>query len=1756
MGFLPSRGSPKRHSIALAAVLILCASGGGGVAQESRGAPTAVSAAQARPAGGALRRAGTVFTVERFGRYAVGPVSLKGASLRLIDRMAGPGDEDGAPGGRDGRIDLFLGPGEHKAEISFAAGEPKPPELAVRPFQELNQGTPPQLVELALVETELGDLQQRSYWLDIPKRQTVFLEAAGRHLKDLRLWKDGTWLVDAVPAESRSERDTGQPLAVRQLTADLAPGLYLLTAYGGPGEVWSKSGNGDPLVLRWGIPALPEAGRRQFEVGPFGFDRWLVAGSASYFRLEVPRGGVGGLDVASFRDGAALRDGSAHAAIDRAARYPIAELRRAQESGGGAHLVTVRRPVGASYVLQHYATMSDTPLTVPADGDYLLSTLRPGRGGDDVDLTAVLSEITGGTGKVERRETIVARQTIKLGPEAGWRRRFNLSDPLSLFVEVTKSGRYAVAATGLDVEVQLSAFSLSGAGGLQLPPRAGGGVWDLDAGIYELRVAPRLEGRGVLGLSLHAEGAPEAAEPAAPVLGVSFGPLKLLRTARYRLRLNEAPGAGFGAALRRLPADAADDLPLALAPGERRALPVSLAAAGTLQALGDDNAVLPLSVDGASAVDKAAAGAGKHSVEVANPGTQPLIVSLHHAPAVRPPAVVLPPISADTLRKLPDFPVLEAGRPRFLDLGVRQEATFAVKVGGPALYRVETTGLLQTAGTLRTRVQPALARASANGVGRNLLLQQYLREGLYQLTIGTEGATTGHLGLVMTASAMRDGGALTPGVPARASLGVGEGVSYGFDVAEAGRYHLRALSLNGAAVIRLEDAEGWPLTRPDQAGDLARDLDPGHYRLVVLPHPLPGRLLTLVEAERAPPPLAGHGPHPLPLDGAAANRWEEPADGGPRRPDVWSFDLAAEADLALTLGEPMEGEIRRDGEERAVAALSFRQPWRGRLGAGSYHLDVRSVRPNNRLDYTVTAAVEQLTAGRSRAVTAPARIPVALGDGQRVEISSFGAGEVRAVLLAADGAEVARSDERPGDWNFVITTRPAPGQYVLKVEPMAGKPVQTTVRVQALAEVAEAPLAAPGDRAMADGLLHVVPLDLKPGDGPLLVAAVRSEEAAGLVLERRGADGVWRSAASASGRSAVLALPRDVARREDYRLQVWSMDHARIAVSLAVRAVAPAAVSESALAAGIGTVAVPGLEPPLGVAEVRLERPGLFRLAAPNPGLIWSATAGRGLAKGSEPVVAGGSSLWFLQPSAAGRIQAGRITPEAGTPLALTLPEGGGAVVPVSPEAAGPRLWVADSRVGQPGLTVGPRNGGSDGRASGLAAGAAATVLPGAVLSGAGLAGAGEPVLRLWRADGTGELPLTLRPFGFGAPERGGLEWGESDRALAAGAALELALPTGPKRLRLALPAHAAAALLRGGAVERVVWSEAGVSATLDSGAERLLLLNAGKGEGRLSLLLTPAGESAEGLRLARGVMLRRSLPTAGTLLVDVEPGEADRGRGLVLRLSGPVDEAILMQRDGAVRSGAAALAVDEPGLLLLRHRPGAIVGWLGNGDERDWLERAAKSPPQPVPATLALSGAETAWRFVSSEPALLHLASAVPVLAGVLRAGAAPDLAVWPQGANLHLFLPAGQDAVVGLRPLQAGALSGSARLARGAAVPVGEGAGPKLRLAPGDARLFVFDLKEAGAVGVGVRGDADSARLRLFDPAGRMLAEGAVAMRELTAGRYFLLVENRSDAAATDVQPVLAGVARPGREPPEEVRRHYWALVTGQEDEPNDDN
>ncbi|HEY6548267.1 MAG TPA: hypothetical protein VI589_10185, partial [Vicinamibacteria bacterium] len=249
------------------------------------------------PAAGQQR---VLVRVGKFGRYALLAKSAQGVSLQVVDRMAGPRERAGRAGEEDGRLDVFLERGEYRLLTEGhprASGEAR---LAARGFDELSGPQPSLLVETKLVEASLDDFQQRSYWLVVKERRRVVLEAAGRNLSDLRLWRDGQWLVDAAPRIERIEPRTGRPLLACRLATELEPGLYQVTAYGGPPQAWAEEGDAHPLFLRFGLPRLPEAGRRKFTLGPFGIDRYLVPGAASYFRLELPEARPATLRAATF----------------------------------------------------------------------------------------------------------------------------------------------------------------------------------------------------------------------------------------------------------------------------------------------------------------------------------------------------------------------------------------------------------------------------------------------------------------------------------------------------------------------------------------------------------------------------------------------------------------------------------------------------------------------------------------------------------------------------------------------------------------------------------------------------------------------------------------------------------------------------------------------------------------------------------------------------------------------------------------------------------------------------------------------------------------------------------------------------------------------------------------------------------------------------------------------------------------------------------------------------------------------------------------------------------------------------------------------------------------------------------------------------------------------------------------------------------------------------------------------------------------
>jgi hypothetical protein len=288
----------------------------------------------------------TILNIQKFGRYAVLVESDQGTALQCIDRMAGPGEISGLAGERDGRLDLFLERGEYKILTHAYENGKGDSKLSVHDFTELHVDDIPQLVMLKTIALSLEDFQQRSFWPHIETPQTVAIEAAGRSLADLRLWKDGSWLMDIAPVANPIDPHPDKPLQAMQINAKLQPGLYLLTAYGGPARPWTEQSDEHPLYIRYGIPRLPEAGQRRFTVSPFGSDRYLVPGNSNYFHLSIPEATSIAITADTYKEDNAFSTMGRTARITKKNIPPVAELEMTTQRSD--RLVTVTARAGQS----------------------------------------------------------------------------------------------------------------------------------------------------------------------------------------------------------------------------------------------------------------------------------------------------------------------------------------------------------------------------------------------------------------------------------------------------------------------------------------------------------------------------------------------------------------------------------------------------------------------------------------------------------------------------------------------------------------------------------------------------------------------------------------------------------------------------------------------------------------------------------------------------------------------------------------------------------------------------------------------------------------------------------------------------------------------------------------------------------------------------------------------------------------------------------------------------------------------------------------------------------------------------------------------------------------------------------------------------------------------------------------------------------------------------------------------------------------
>jgi hypothetical protein len=1599
-------------------------------------------------------------TVPAFGRYAVRVKSEEGVQLRLVDRMAGPGPIDGSPGEQDGRLDLFLERGETRVVATGHERAKGSAKLEVLPFRE-QHADPPQLVELKAIDTTLEDLQQRSYWIHLPERRTVVVEAAGRSLGDLRLWRDGAWLVAAEPERERTQPRPGKPLDAFRLAATLEPGLYLLTAYGGPALPWAEENGAHPLHLRAGLPELPVAGRRRFETSPFGIDRYRVPGAATYLRAELAEARPLALGARTLDLEQPFVAPQEAAAIDKTSIPPAAELLLAAQQED--RVVTVSGEAGQPYVLQQFPLVNEWVTVPPGSG--WISTLQSGAPTDSFDATAVLSQVSGS------RAVLVGQDVVDLarGP---WVRRANVLGLARVLLSLPEAGEYEVRTDGVRVEARLEPFFVTPPAEYKAPAlKPSPSLWSLEKALHVLTLEPREKGIVTVQVRRRSLGAVTA-----EAIGRRLDPAPARAAARLTgppggatLHLGRQEGVRQGVVTRKLPLDLREALFVAVSPGETVTVPFAASEPGVVEAVAEDGSRVPVSIDGAVA-DRAEPGV--HQLELRNDSAQVKLVSVAFVPERLRREAPLPPLPADVSR-VATFPLLQPGTEVPLDLDREQSATFALRVDEAGLYELSTTGILATAGEIRTRTNPRLDGAQENGVGRNLSMRQYLREGDYQVTVRTVGQTRGHLGVRVDKTPLLNGGFLTNGLPARVTLAPGQGIAYRFNITKPGRFQIRALGLGRTFRMRLESLDGWPLRTPGAVADVTEDLGPGRYRVIVLPEATEARVLTLIEPVPAPVSIAGHGPHRLRLGSRRHHLWTEPEAGGVRVPDVWELDVPAPVDASIELTGEMQADLLRDGAK--VGFVPPERGWKGRLEAGTYRLEVVGARVNNRAPYSVAVWTEQLVEGQRRETRGTADIPVSIGTAGVFEIATFGDMDVAARLFDAQGRLLASGDDRPHDWNAHLSVRLDPGLYRLRIEPVGTSSGQTRVSLRRPAE-REEPARGEGAFETRLGQAALVwPLQLG-GSPDVIQVQASAGETVGLALEAQVA-GAWREIGADTGRKPRVAVATGP-EATSWRLRAWSLDRRESSVRVEVMT--------------------------RGAQRIAVDRPGVFRVPE---GVRACARRLAACATSTLPVAVTGREMWLLGGPAD---RAERIVLQPGRPITVATTGGEPMVVDVA-AARGPRLLHVTARDGQPGASFGEARdtfGVQDGAAWAATLGA-------------------ESSARVWAADRRDPLEVRLELHAFAEPAaRAELRDGALDGEVAAGQSLAVDLGGGKRRVELALGEQTFGVLARKDEVRRVFGAAAATSLSVDTEADRLVVL--GLAPGRFAVRTT----RTEPVPLQPGAPYEADLAAAGRRVLAVEASA-----GTPLHVRGTSARAIFVGRDGTVLQGTDLVA-SGPGTLHVTHDPGLLLAWLGQ--DAPWgAEAPGSAKTLDIPGSVRLEGQVQSVSFDLKAPGLLHLRSTSRAAVMLQRPNAPVDARLLADGLQLDVYVPAGRTTLT-LRGV-GGTLHGTLDVTATPVTVVTEGLGPEVLLEPGVARLFAFEVDTERQLGVGVRASADSVDAVLMNAAGTVLGRGASQMQLLKPGRYLVSLVARPDGPTVRARLALLGLVPPDTGPPPDVARGY---------------
>jgi hypothetical protein len=1071
-----------------------------------------------------------VIEIQKWGRYAIEVKSPNGASIEIYNKKSGFITQSGTIGEKDGRIDILLDIGAFKIKTTSPQNGKGILTVSVYPFKGADGSTFPELPPQKLDSTQCCDLQQVSWWINVPTDSLVFLEVQGRQITDIALWFNGTWKVDCQNIEFINKKRPEKPLRGFRVIENLKKGNYLVTAYGGKSSSWSVKDSTYPVFALYGLSPLGLPAEYRYTIPQTGIARYALSPGTQAVVLESVSKNTMYLDIYSMNAKSDFNRVNSDSIFSKSS-----SPRTIVRCHGNSIIASVSGMPGEPFKLTTLSSTSSS-VYVSRGGSYLISTLITGKPEDLIGVSGFIYDSKDGR--------IIAMQADTVSGSKQMRKKFNLLDNVTTFLWVEEDGNYTFE-TDQAIEYRITRFyAINTPSNNPVLTHKGIATEALKKGLYTLAIDAQKKGFCAFAVSKSLIGGGLAASIKKSIGLDDFkaNPTKLYwqipqisLPSSAVIQLNSQSPELSEIVLKPLPQDL--DIPLTLycQPGEQIDLAVNFLSERILKHATQGGKNIQIMVDNA-AYSGAVLGSGNHTVFVANKAD---VLSRVMISAISPKMISNEKVMVSYTDPVP---VITTDKPVFFDIGQSDRVDYQFSISEAGIYRIETSGRLATGVRIRDRLLQFVQDAREKGIGRNAIFVDYLLPGQYMISVSSEGASAGHLSLSVKKDDLVNGGKLDNTIEKRSLVPAYKGIQYEIDPRNRGEYVIQSFGRNVTFPVRVEDNEGWPVFQHGASSPVNIILEKGSYRLLSLPVSYESRRIAKLSLTGSKPALHGKGPHNLKLNESLSAEWKQSRKDD-TIPVVFECSIPATIDASLVVSPEFKAVMRKKGSKTEVVSWSGKKSMR--IPSGSYEILVAPVKSRNHIMYQLSVQTKDLVPGSHYTIEKQRVLRVPVDKKGVYEFFSQGMMDVSAKLLAENAETVvAQNDDGFLDWNFSISKILDTGRYFLKIISEETSFSGTEVFMKAVGDTVFPPMQFDKNGRVSTsidmkGKVIVYPLGLDD-KSDIFSADIQGQSRVAGVVERQSANG-WVPVGENHSEKFRLSVP--LIKGQIYRLKLWSEDH-------------------------------------------------------------------------------------------------------------------------------------------------------------------------------------------------------------------------------------------------------------------------------------------------------------------------------------------------------------------------------------------------------------------------------------------------------------------------------------------------------------------------------------------------------------------------------------------------------------------------------------